>query len=309
MTSTNKTHFSQPLQPRDIIGLAAPAGPVKQDILNQGVKLLQGAKLVPTFNDDVLSRDGYLAGSDQRRRDELHKLFANPNVKAILAIRGGFGSSRLLDQLDFDLIRQNPKIIIGFSDLTILLNAITAKTGLTTWHGPMLSTLVRDGLPPLHDLLNTLSQPQQPELKVTGLEILRPGHVQGHLLGGNLTSLIHLLATPYEPRWQGGVLFFEDINEPAYRIDRMLTQLHMSGRLQQVAGVIVGELLDNSMQNLSEIELIWNRILDLTDEHIPIWANFPSGHGPRNVTLPLGGIAKMDSSRGVLEFPKANLGS
>lgn len=291
------------LKKGDTIGLAAPAGPIEEDVLRQGLQLLRdcGIKKV-RYATDICRRENYLAGTDQRRLEELHQLWDDDEVKAIIAVRGGYGCARLLPRLNFDLIRRKPKILIGFSDLTILLNAISRQTGLVTFHGPMLSTLVRDGREALESTLNELTVHAQQRLKIKGLEILRPGQAQGLLIGGNLACLAQLLATPYEPAWDNTILLLEEINEPAYRVDRLLTQLSLAGRLDSLAGIILGDFLDSDGHTISGLDLIWQRLLDLTPETIPIWANFPSGHGRRNLLLPIGRTVNMDSSSATLSL-------
>ncbi len=291
------------LKKGDTIGLAAPAGPIREDVLRQGLQLLRdcGVKKVK-HAPDICRQVDYLAGSDQRRLEELHQLWDDDEVKAILAVRGGYGCARLLTQLDFDLIRRKPKIIIGFSDLTILVNVIHRQTGLVTFHGPMLLTLARDGRPALESMLNELSVHAQQNLKIKGLEVLRPGQAQGPLIGGNLTCLAQLLATPYEPVWEGSILLLEDINEPAYRVDRLLTQLSLSGRLDLVAGVILGDFLNSDSHSINDLDLVWQRTVELTQGNVPVWANFPVGHGGRNLILPVGRPVKMDSGTGTLRL-------
>ena len=183
------------LKKGDTIGLAAPAGPITEEVLRQGLQLFRdcGIKKVK-YASDICRQENYLAGSDQRRLEELHQLWDDDEVKIILAVRGGYGCARLLPRLDFDLIRKKPKILLGFSDLTVLLNVIQRQTGLVTFHGPMLSTLVRDGREMLEATLNELTVHAQPQLKIKGLEVLRPGQAQGPLLGGNPPFLpFHLL--------------------------------------------------------------------------------------------------------------------
>jgi len=305
MTVAMPEHCLYPplLKKGDTIGLAAPAGPIREDVLRQGLQLLRdcGVKRVK-HAPDICRRDNYLAGSDHRRLEELHDLWDDDEVKAILAVRGGYGCARLLNQLDFDLIRRKPKIFVGFSDLTILINVIHHRTGLVTFHGPMLSTLARDGRPALESMLNELSVHAQANVKIKGLEILRPGQAQGPLIGGNLTCLAQLLATPYEPAWAGAILLLEDINEPAYRVDRLLTQLSLSGRLDLVAGVILGDFLDSDSHSISDLDLVWQRTVEPTPGHVPVWGNFPVGHGCRNLILPVGRTVKMDSGAGTLRL-------
>lgn len=300
-TPRNNVILPAPLRKGDTIGLVAPAGPVTAEQLRQGIQLIKEMGLQVAYGNDILRQQAYLAGSDQLRVEELHRLWQNPDLKAILAVRGGYGSGRLLDLLDYELLGKHPKIFLGFSDLTVLLNVVQQRTGLVTFHGPMLSTLVRDGRQNAIALFDQLSRFQLPAIKDRALEILRPGRAAGPLLGGNLTSLIHLLATPHEPDWQGKILFLEDINEPAYRVDRMLSHLKQAGRLGQLAGIILGDFFEPGAPRLSEREQIWTRALELTTE-IPVWANFPIGHGPRNQLMPIGTMVEMDSNSGILKF-------
>lgn len=283
------------LRKDDIIGLAAPAGPIREEVLRQGLDLLRasGVKVVK-YAPDICRHENYLAGSDRRRLEELHQLWDDDEVRVILAVRGGYGCARLLSGLDFELIRRKPKILVGFSDLTILLNVIQQRTGLVTFHGPMLSTLVRDGKPSLLAMLNELTVHGREDLAIKGLEVLREGKAEGRLIGGNLTCLTQLLATPYEPEWDGAILLLEDVNESAYRVDRLLTQLSLAGRLDRVAGIILGEFLDSDTHPIADLELVWQRTLALTREEIPVWANFPSGHGPRNLLLPIGRPVRLE---------------
>lgn len=299
--ATPKTIAPPALRRGDHIALIAPSGPLNSDI-NTGIQWLKDAGLRVVCPTDIRRRQNYLAGTDDRRLKELHSCFSDENIKAIMAVRGGFGSARLLPLLDFELLKKNPKILLGFSDLTALLNAISSRTGLITWHGPMLSTIIRAGRPALDNCLMALTPRQPAPLKVKGLEILRPGQGAGRLMGGNLTTLVHLLATPYEPDWRQTILFIEDINEPAYRVDRLLTHLHQAGRLEQAAGLILGGFLNNDLRSLADIELIWQRALELTGDRVPVWANFPVSHGADNVMLPVGASVLMDSGAGVLRF-------
>lgn len=290
-----------PLRRGDLIGIAAPAGPVRDEAaLAAGLRLLTDMGFRTKYQDNLLRQGEYLAGSDRERLAELHSLWRDPEVRAILAVRGGYGCMRLLPELDLDLIRSQPKMLIGFSDLTALLTAIHRKTGLITFHGPMLTTLPRcdDASREAFFRLLTGSPPQA--IKPKGLEILRNGAAQGSLLPANLTTITHLVGTPFEPSWQKRILVLEDIGEAPYRIDRLLTHLWAAGRLQQAGGIILG-----GFDGCGAAEDIWQRVLDLTDDRaMPVWGNFPCGHGTANHILPMGLEATMDSSAGQLLFPK-----
>jgi muramoyltetrapeptide carboxypeptidase len=294
----------QPLLPLrlergDSIAIFAPAGPVlKEEEFTTGLNLLREAGLEVKFSREIMRRDGYLAGSDRERAEEFHYWWADPDIKALLAVRGGYGALRLLPLLDMNLIRRQPKILIGFSDISVLHAGIYKETGLVTFHGPMLTTLAKNDQPSRESFFESLAGRHPTKVKPAELEIIKAGRAKGRLLGGNLASLVHLVATPYELPWQGSILFLEDVCEAGYRIDRMLTHLQVAGRLEGLAGLILG-----SFEGCGVPELIWNRVLELTaGASYPIWANFPAGHGRQNLTLPLGQEVEMDSQTGTLLF-------
>ncbi|MBU1641045.1 MAG: LD-carboxypeptidase [Proteobacteria bacterium] len=285
------------LKAKDVIGLAPLAGPHQEDDFHKGTTILRefGFQTKTLLPGSALP---FLAGSDQERLEIFHELWQDPEVKAIMAIRGGYGTLRLLGQLDYDIIKETPKILIGFSDISALLNVITAKTGLITFHGPNLTTLARSDKHSLEMMLQSLTQPIPPPLKAKSLEIIRPGTAKGFLVGGNLATMTHLLATPFQPRWQDSILFLEDIGEAPYRIDRFLTQLSLAGLLSNLGGIILGRFTECGDQ-----EMIWQRVAELTrDENIPIWGNFPVGHGQHNMTMPIGSQVVMDSNSGTLSW-------
>ena len=256
--------------------------------------------------DFLQRKNNYLAGTDHERALEFNELWADPQVKAVMAGRGGYGTLRILDKLDYDLIRDNPKILVGFSDITALLIAIHKKCNLVCFHGPVVTTLARCEAESLQAFLETLLGRAPTVLKPDKLEILCPGVARGPLLGGNLATISHLVATPYEIIPDNAVLFLEDVGEAPYRIDRILTQLQQSGRLAKISGLILGSFADGLngevLPALDE-ELIRNRVLELfAGQDIPIWAGFPVGHVPDNHILPIGVEAAMDSASGTLRL-------
>ncbi len=283
----------------DTIGLFAPAGPVRDHkSFTAGIRLLADMGFKVYHHNDILRSTGYLAGDDSRRAEEFHQLWADPEVKALLAVRGGYGCMRLLPHLNFDLIGKSPKILAGFSDITVLLNVLSSRTGLVTFHAPNLSSLARVDAPSVERFFATLTHREPPPARPVGLEILRSGQARGRLVGGNLATLVHLLGTPHESGWDDCLLFLEDVGEAPYRLDRLLTQLYQAGRLQHIAGLILGGFKD-----CGDLELIWQRVLELLGPlNIPVWANFPAGHGDSNHTLPIGLVAEMDSNAGMLRF-------
>lgn len=299
---------SKPLMPpvlkaKDVIGLAPLAGPHQEEDFHKGAAILRDIG----FQTKTLTPQTalpFLAGSDQERLEIFHDLWKDPEIKAIMAIRGGYGTLRLLDKLDFDILRKNPKILIGFSDISALLNVVTAETGLITFHGPNLTSLSRSDKLSLEVMIQSLTQPMPPPIKPGNLEVIRPGRTKGLLVGGNLATLTHLLGTPYQPHWQDKILFLEDVGEAPYRIDRLLTQLSLAGSLRNIAGLILGKFYD-----CGEQEMIWQRIRELTrGEDMPIWGNFPIGHGRENLSLPIGSQVLMDSGTGTLSWVGPCLG-
>lgn len=286
----------------DTIGLTAPAGPYRQEEdLQNGIAVLQEMGFRVKYSPAIHQRQGYLAGSDQGRAADLNQLWQDEEVKAILAVRGGYGSLRMLAGVELETVRQQPKALIGFSDITVLLTALYKKTGVITFHGPMLTTLASGDRESRNAFREMLTGEHPAAVTPAGLKILHPGQARGVLLGGNLTSLVHLLATPYEAGWEGAIIFLEEVNESAYRIDRLLTHLHAAGRLAGVAGIILGDLALPE----EETQLVWRRVVELTGGRIPVWGNFPAGHGPANRILPLGLPVSMDGERGQLRFLEA----
>lgn len=284
----------------DTIGLVAPAGPIVEEAhFTAGVRILREFGFEVRFARDLPTRGkGYLSATDEERARELLEIWADPEVKAVFAARGGYGSLRILSALDGGLFRTNPKIFVGFSDITSLHAALGAAAGLVTFHGPVVTSLGKIAREDVEQLFRTLTGREPRPVKPPELEVLRGGRARGRLAGGNLETLVHLLGTPWQPAFQDRLLFLEDINEAPYRLDRALTQLHLAGNLAGVAGIILG-----TFEACGDIEIVWQRVLELTEETgIPVWANFPAGHGKKNVTLPLGVLTEMDSNAGVLHF-------
>ena len=297
----------------DTIGLVAPAGPLYQKSkFTAGVRFLEKKGFRLKYNSRLLNARGYLAGSDQERADEFNSLWADPEVKALVAARGGYGCLRLLDLINMRQIRQNPKILIGFSDLTVLLAAIYKKTGLVTYHGPVVTTLAGIDRKSQASFLNILAGKPLDLISPAGLKILKKGKAEGILLGGNLTTLVHMMATPYEIPWNQAILFLEDVGESPYRLDRFLTHLNRAGRLQKIKGLILGTFSDEDGKGIKNDwqASVNKRVLELLHhQNIPIWTNFPVGHTGKNLTMPIGTPVTMDSSDGKLCFNKLAPGS
>lgn len=286
MSNTSKIPILPPrLRRGDTIGLIAPAGPIRRpEDFACGCGILRDLGFNLKQCRPVPDHDNYLAACDDERAAELNKLWADPEVKAIMAVRGGYGCLRMLSGVDLDLIRRTPKILLGFSDITALLAMIGRDTGLVSLHGPVVTSLANADRASVLALGLALTSNKLDPISSPGLEKLCPGTAKGRLIGGNLTTLCHLIGTPFEPLWQDTILLLEDVGEAPYRIDRMLSQLRAAGRLNEVRGIILGRFTDCGNE-----EDIWHIAHDILHGlSIPIWAGFPVGHGPDNLTLPLG---------------------
>jgi muramoyltetrapeptide carboxypeptidase len=210
----------------------------------------------------------------------------------------------MLDMLDFEHVQKHPKILIGFSDLTVLLTAVHKITGMVTFHGPVVTTLASIDQTSRKSFFDALSGNILPSISPDRLTIVQNGQADGILLGGNLTTLAHMLATPYDTSWQDVILFIEDIGESPYRLDRLLTHLAKAQKLDNLSGLIIGTFTETDTTESPDLaKCICERILELVgDQDIPIWADFPVGHGSRNLTLPLGIRVQMDSAGGTLNL-------
>ena len=298
----------------DTIGIIAPASPPPNPRnIDRSVGVLQSLGFRTQLASNARKRWGFLAGGDRERAGDLMKMFTDPKVKAIICVRGGYGTTRLLDLLDYRAIRANAKIFMGYSDITALHSAFLLKADLVSFHGPMLnSDFVKRSLPDftLQSFLRTLTQPLPPGSIRNGYKgktilTLRRGVASGRLVGGNLTLLCASLGTPYQPNFKNCILFFEDLDEAPYRFDRMLTQLLSATLLQQVAGIAIGvnvNCTDPRAKTSKEYrqtvgDVFKERLLPLK---VPIVSGLPFGHIPLNATLPVGVRATLDANKGDL---------
>jgi len=281
------------LRPGDLIGVISPAGPVDASDLRPGLDLLVSRGFRVREAAHLYDRNDYLAGDDEARLSDLHAMFLDSEIAAVFCARGGYGSLRLLDRVDFELIRQHPKIIVGYSDITALLMAVYKKTGLVVFHGPMVQGLSAISGDSLECLLKILTLEKPVSFDSMEGNPLFMGAAEGPLLGGNLSLICHLAGTPFLPSLDGAILFIEDKGEPLYRIDRMLTHLSLAGQLKGIAGLIGGEFLDCG--DTSAVDRLLMAMASVL--HVPLVTGFPAGHGENNLTLPLGMPAHLDTRR------------
>lgn len=302
MTSaTQKERLRPPaLRRGDTVGVIAPAGPITADALKVGLAALERRGYRPFHLPTILERDWYFAGSVRRRLDELHSMFANPEVKGIVCFRGGYGINYLLPHLDFDLIRAHPKFFCGCSDVTSLLTYICDRAGLVVFHGPMLQ---KDAQPDGVDEESWFAAASGTDYVREfdpDVQALVPGKAQGMMYGGCLSLLCASLGTPYEIDTRDTVLFLEDVAEPAYRIDRMLMQLKLAGKFDKVSGIIFGEMLDcaRRAEGYTLQDVVMRMVGDL---RVPLVYGLRSGHvSRRNITIPLGVAAHLDAGARVV---------
>lgn len=284
------------LKPGDLIGVCSPAGPVKKEELRPGIDALESLGFRVRLSPHCLMKKAYLAGADELRLRDLHDLFQDREVKAIICARGGYGSLRLLDRIDFDLIRRHPKILVGYSDMTALLLAVYRRARLVTVHGPMLRDMTKNQSLNLDFLSNLITSRETATIRFGGAKVLRKGRAAGTLLGGNLSLITHLLGTPYMPSLRGALLFLEEKGEALYRVDRMLTHLRLSGLLDRCSGIMTGSFEDCGERSKVET-LIGERLGDL---HLPLVTRIPVGHGEVNTALPIGVKAFLDGGEKTL---------
>ncbi|MCB7481149.1 S66 peptidase family protein [Christiangramia sediminis] len=302
----------------ETIAIVSPAGAIFEtepyQIAQESFKAMG---LEVKFGKFTHSRYGHLAGTDEERAEELNEMFRDPNIKAIIALRGGSGSARILDKLDYKAIKNNPKIFVGYSDITALHLAIFKKTGLVTFHGPVaVSSWNSFSYEYFKKLLFdaeaiTYSNPDSKGNALTQtsnrIRTINKGKSKGQLLGGNLSVLTSIMGTPYFPKdWQGKILYLEDIGEKIYAVDRMMSQLELGGVLKQISGFVFGKCNGcdpggNGYGSLTMEEVIDHYIKPL---NIPAYSGAMIGHIDDNVTIPNGIEAEIDANQGTIQLLK-----
>lgn len=288
------------IAPGDVIRVVAPSGPVPREAFAAGIAVLR-ARYDVRYDDGVFARAGYLAGPDERRLAELTAALADPDARAIVMARGGYGLLRLLPFIDRQPLQQRPRPIVGFSDGTALL-ALAASAGVASIHGPVVTQLGGLSTDDQRALFARLETPGPGPL-LDGLEELIPGRVQGRLLGGNLEMFSRLVGTPYLPDVTGAILFFEDLGERPYRIDRLLAHLDLAGVFNAASAVVVGDFSGcrepepTRAESPTADEVLADRLGRLP---IPVALGGAFGHGTRNRALPYATLCELDTTTGTL---------
>jgi muramoyltetrapeptide carboxypeptidase len=308
------------LKPGDTVGLITPSTYVSDpDRIDLALRTIDYFGLKPKLGRNVRKRTGYLGGTVQERIDDLHAAFSDPEVKAVFCIRGGYGSAQLLDSINYELIRKNPKIFIGYSDITAMHLAIHRMTGLVTFHGPVtlsgfspytleyFKRAIFEAKP-----LGTLSNP--PESNTLRpkhpTRVLMAGKATGPLIGGNLSLISTTMGSPYEIQTDGCILFLEDVDEQPYSMDRMLTHLRLAGKFKNIKGLIIGECADcrpREFRPSFESTFSLGEVLDniLGDLKVPVLAGLTIGHTEDQMTLPEGVKATLDTATASLTIEES----
>ncbi len=303
------------LQPGDTVGIVLPAtAEFETHELEIGVEQVRALGFEPRLGANAAAKHGYFAGTDQQRAADINAMFGDPKVKGMFA-NGGWGSPRVLPLLDYGVIRRSPKVLIGLSDATALLNAIQQKTGLVTFHGPnafssfdswTIDTMKRAIMSA--EPIGTLENPPKRESDLIQRRFrtwtIRGGRATGRIAGGNLSLLAALMGTPYEVDTEGAILFLEDVREAIYRVDRMLTQLALGGKFSKLSGVVFGDC-SNCPATESRFGLE-----DVLRDHferlgVPVFAGLAFGHVEQKLTLPIGLQATIDADAGTVTIAES----
>jgi len=302
------------LKEGDTIGMVLPASmSFEADNIGRGREQLEALGFRVKLGAHVLGRNGYLAGEDRDRAADINAMFGDAEVAGISCFTGGWGTPRLLPYLDYALIRRNPKVLIGFSDITGLLNAVHRKTGLVTFHGPNADSLYEPYTLAnfrraviSNEPIGLLPNPPKRETDLIDRDnrviTLRGGKASGRLVGGNLTLIASMTGTPYEIDTNGAILFLEDTHEELYRVDRMLTQLWLAGKLDGIAGFVFGRCTDCPVNGPS---FSLGEILRERFSHVPSISGLSFGHIEKKLTLPIGVRATLDADAGTLTIEES----
>ena len=309
------------LKTGDTIGIVAPAShSAFPSALRNGRRSLEALGFRTVTAPHLADRSGFLAGRDADRLADLEGMFADPEIHGIVCLRGGYGSVRMLPQMDFDAVRAHPKVLVGYSDITALHAAVYRKAGLVTFWGPMVSSDMSPDFHPYNrdafmkavtgtDPVGTVSHPDD----MPPLQTIQGGRASGPLIGGTLSLLAAAVGTPYEFDYDGAILFFEDVGEEPHRLDRMLTQLLQAGRLERVSGIVIGECAGCGSApnnpafpygNFSIEEVFSDRLQPLG---IPVIYGLGIGHGKYKATLPLGVRATLDGDAARLTIDESGV--
>lgn len=293
------------------VGITAPASGVSRSELDSGIEFLKSLDLNVVLGKCLYKNNGFLSAPDEQRATEFMDFIQRPDIDAILCARGGYGVMRMLPMLNYETIRNNPKIIMGYSDITALLIAIHNRSRVITYHGPVCSSefdtitsssFIKTVISNKADLYTSSAPADTPAYRDSSYDVIYTGKAQGRLTGGNLTMVCSTLGTPFEIDTKGCILFLEDVSEEPYKIDRMLTQLWLAGKLNQVAGIVLGVFkhCDPYRNTERQRDDMTSALRDVFESRfaslrVPVMAGLPIGHIRSKLTLPLGVMASMNT--------------
>jgi muramoyltetrapeptide carboxypeptidase len=300
----------------DLIGIISPASAVENDkLIQSGINYLEGLGYRTEIGNNVGKVRGYLAGTDEERVEDIHQMFSDKRVKAIFCLRGGYGAFRLLDKIDYKLIRKNPKIFVGFSEITSLQMAFLCKADLMTFAGPMVASNFSNEISSYTEenfwrIISSNKRPGRIDLSSNNsLSKIRTGEISGELIGGNLSVFTSILGSGYLPKLKNKILLLEEINEPPYKIDRMLNQLKLNNVFKKLNGIVLGDFSDCTEPNKNKKSLtlmeVWNDYFN--SMKIPVLHSFPHGHIKDIVTLPIGSTIKINLNKNFVELTETGV--
>lgn len=303
----------KPLKPGDRIALIAPSSPVDEDKLLQAIDSVKFLGLIPVLYPSATMSHGYLSGPDEARAADVNSVFADPNIDGIFCLRGGYGVTRILDRIDFKMIAKNPKLFLGYSDITGLHVALNQLSNLVTLHAPMPSrgfhTLDPVTLQSLAGCIFSASAPGLvPDIEDELIETIHPGVATGLLVGGNLSLLTATLGSPYEVDTKNKILFIEEVDEKNYKVDRGLTSLALAGKFSDCKGILLGTWADVGDPDVEEEKnLTLHQIFEEVVKPFgkPTINNFRAGHIYPQITIPMGTKARLSATDGTVEFLEA----
>ncbi|MEJ2543707.1 MAG: LD-carboxypeptidase [Calditrichaceae bacterium] len=289
------------------IGVIAPAFQPNPQKLDRGIQYLENRGFKVVRGKSLNAKYGYLAGEDYLRVDDIHEMFADPEITAIMCARGGWGCLRLLDKVDFNLIKNNYKVLIGYSDITTLQLALWNQVNLSSLSGPMVAVELSQTIDPFTEnhfwgQINNPDQTYSFQFNTDITEIWNQGQAEGTLLGGCLSMVSHLLGTPFSPDYSDCILFLEDVGEEPYRIDRYLAQLRQAGIFNKINGLILGNFIEPDI-NIKKDAFTVKEVLKeyFENEDYPVIYNFPYGHGKMKFTFPIGTKTILNTRKNTLQ--------
>ncbi|MBW1649420.1 MAG: LD-carboxypeptidase [Deltaproteobacteria bacterium] len=298
MSSGIKKIIPNSIKQNDVVGIVAPASPFNTEELYKGVEIIKSLGFKVNIPQDIFFKKKYLAGEDANRARIINKMFADKNIKGIMSAKGGFGSMRLLPYIDYQTAKKNPKLFIGFSDISALLSAYYTFADIMTVHGPVVTSLAAQDAETIKSFYDTVTLKSDINLKIENGVVIKQGKSEGSIVGGNLATLCHLAGTAYQPDFKDCILFLEDTSEKPYKIDRMLTHIKFAGYFKQISGILLG-----SFDNCGQIQDIYQIVADkFKKESFPILAGFKAGHDKTNLSFLIGRKAYLNADEKRLSF-------